>query len=227
MIGDNILRIKEKVRLSCLKVNRDPAEIRIIAVSKGRPVEDIEEALLHGISDIGENRVQEALTKYRYFAAFKQKVSYLIKWHMIGHLQKNKAKDAVKIFDLIHSIDSLDLAERVDREAAKINKIQKVLIEIKTSPEDSKSGLDPDEGVREIKEIAKLKNLSVDGLMTIAPLGYSAQGPSYYFRILRGLRDKINFCKLPILSMGMSDDFQSAIEEGANLLRIGRAIFNA
>ena len=227
MIRDNILNIKKRVELSCLKIEREPADIKIIAVSKGRTVYDIEEALLCGISDIGENRVQEALVKYRYFSTKTKANTQQVNWHMIGHLQRNKVKDAVRIFDLIHSVDSLILAEEIDREAARINKIQKVLIEIKTSPEKTKFGLDPDNAAGVIREAVNFRNLSIEGLMTIAPLSDSIQNSRPYFRMVRQLRDKIKICKLPILSMGMSDDFQIAIEEGANLLRIGRAIFNS
>lgn len=227
MIRDNILSIQESIRLSCLKIEREPADIKIIAVSKGRTVYDIEEVLLCGISDIGENKVQEALVKYRYFSTKTKANARQVKWHMIGHLQRNKVKDAVRIFDLIHSVDSLILAEEINKEAEKINKIQKVLVEIKTSPEKTKFGLDPDSATGVIREAVNLRNLSVEGLMTIAPLSDSMQSSRHYFRMVRQLRDKINICKLPVLSMGMSDDFQVAIEEGANLLRIGRAIFNS
>ncbi len=226
MIRDNISGIKERIISSCLRAQRDPLGVRVIAVSKGRPVEDIEEALACGITDIGENRVQEALYKLSLLLSDRRASQQKIRWHMVGHLQRNKAKDAVKIFDLIHSVDSLDLAGEIARQAAKINKVQNVLIEIKTSPEKTKFGLSPDTAIEVIKEAANLKSISIKGLMTIAPLSDSPQESRSYFRILRELRGKIKGWELPVLSMGMSDDFEIAIEEGADFIRLGRAIFD-
>ena len=153
-----------------------------------------------------------------------------IRWHMVGHLQTNKVKDAVKIFDLIHSVDSAHLAAEIDKQALKINKIQDILIEIKTSPEVTKSGIKPDEAIEVIKEIDKFKNINIKGLMTIAPLADDPQKARPYFRMLRELMDKINALhvtpnRLHVLSMGMTDDFEIAIEEGSTMVRLGRAIF--
>jgi pyridoxal phosphate enzyme (YggS family) len=149
---------------------------------------------------------------------------------MVGHLQANKVKYAVKLFDLIQSVDSLRLAEEINKESAKINKIQDILLEVKTSPEATKFGLMSEGAVEVIKEISRLKNIRIQGLMTIAPIVDNPQLARPYFRMLRDLRDKI--CQLPfanyhlpILSMGMTDDFEVAIEEGATMVRIGRAIF--
>lgn len=192
-----------------------PAGVTIVAVSKGRSIEEIKEAVAAGITDIGENKVQEALLKYRELPT--------IKWHMVGHLQANKVKDAVKIFDLIQSVDSLHLAQEIDKQALKINKIQDILIEIKTSPEETKFGLKPEEAIPAIKEIAKLKNINIKGLMTIAPIVDDPEKTRPYFRLLRDLRDEIN--KFQIFSMGMTDDFKIAVEEGATMVRLGRAIF--
>ncbi|MFY9402883.1 MAG: YggS family pyridoxal phosphate-dependent enzyme [Candidatus Omnitrophota bacterium] len=224
MIKDNLSRVRHEIISACSKVNQDPAKVKIVAVSKGRKLEEIEDVLSCGIFDIGESRVQEALTKHQHFT--KKSPAYPITWHLIGHLQKNKAKDAVRIFDLIHSIDSLALAEKVDKEAERINKIQRVLIEIKTSSEETKFGFSLEEARNKIRQILEFKNLKVEGLMTIAPFSSSAQATRNSFKALRELQERIDFCNLPILSMGMSDDFQIAIEEGANLVRIGRAIFN-
>jgi pyridoxal phosphate enzyme (YggS family) len=150
---------------------------------------------------------------------------------MVGHLQTNKVKEAVRIFDLIHSVDSVRLAKEIDKESAKINKIQNLLIEVKTSPEATRFGLKPDEAVRVMKEIAEFKNISIKGLMTIAPIVDNPEKTRPYFILLRELRDKINELRtmnheLTILSMGMSDDFEVAIEESSNMVRIGRAIFS-
>ncbi|MCM8795612.1 MAG: YggS family pyridoxal phosphate-dependent enzyme [Candidatus Omnitrophica bacterium] len=228
MIRDNILRIKEQISDTCVRLRRNPKEITIVAVSKGRSPQEIKEVISAGITDIGENRVQEALKKYYEL----QDISYRlpkINWHMVGHLQTNKTKDAVKTFDLIHSVDSLHLAEEINRQAAKINKIQNILVEVNTSGESSKFGLREDEVIEFIKELPRLKNLSIKGLMTIAPRVDDPSKTRPYFKALRLLRDRIYHlglnCDLTILSMGMTEDFWVAIEEGATMIRLGRAIF--
>ncbi|MCM8782788.1 MAG: YggS family pyridoxal phosphate-dependent enzyme [Candidatus Omnitrophica bacterium] len=224
MIRDNVLKIKERIREICSSTGVNPDDIRVVAVSKNRTPEEIKEVLEAGIIDIGENRVQEAFSKY-----INLKNIPFIRWHMVGHLQTNKVKDAVRIFDLIHSLDSLHLAERLNRHAEKINKVQEVLIEVKTSPEPHKFGIVP-AGVRKfIQEIIAFKNLKIKGLMTIAPYFPEPEASRSFFRTLRELKDEINqsieVIKLEILSMGMSNDFEVALQEGANMLRIGRRIF--
>lgn len=215
MIKENIAKLKTLV----------PSQVTIVAVSKGRSIEEIKEVIAAGIIDIGENKVQEAQEKY---GALKNQ---RVKWHMVGHLQTNKVKDAVKIFDLIQSVDSPHLAQEIDKQALKINKVQDILMEIKTSAEATKFGLKPEEAIAAIKEIAKLKNIKIKGLMTIAPLTDNPEKARPYFRMLRELRDKIyelrvtNY-ELRVLSMGMTDDFKIAIEEGATMVRLGRAIFS-
>lgn len=222
MIKENVPSIRGRIALVCSKINRDFNSITVVAVAKGRTSEQIKEAFEAGITDIGENRVQEALTKYYRLPK--------IKWHMVGHLQTNKVKEAVRIFDLIHSVDSLRVAKEIDKESAKINKIQDVLLEIKTSPETTKFGLKPDEAIEAIKEISGFKNIKIKGLMTIAPLVDNPEKTRPYFRKLREIRDRINELmnyELRILSMGMTDDFEVAIEEGSTMVRIGRAIFES
>lgn len=231
MIRDNALRIKERIRSACERAKRDQNSVAIVAISKGRTSEQIIEALQAGITDIGENKVQEALLKYRQLPAMNNESS-TIKWHMVGHLQKNKVKDAVKIFDLIQSVDSELLAEEIDRQAARINKIQDILLEIKTSPEDTKFGLKPDGAVEVLKRIAGLKNINIKGLMTMAPLVDNPEKAQPYFSMLRELRDKMVLLstmnhELSTLSMGMTDDFETAIQEGSTMVRLGRAIFEA
>jgi len=241
MIKENVSRIRQRILKVCSKINQDAGKITIIAVSKGRALEQIREAVEAGISDIGENRVQEALLKYNQLVGFRFSVfgsrrtpntehRTPIKWHMVGHLQTNKVKDAVKIFDLIQSIDSMRLAEEIDKEAAKINKIQDILIEIKTSPEESKFGLKADEAIKVITGLTKFKNINIKGLMTIAPIVDNPEKTRPYFRMLRELRNMINGSavmgyELGVLSMGMTDDFEIALEEGSNMVRLGRAIF--
>jgi pyridoxal phosphate enzyme (YggS family) len=236
MIRENVLRIKESISLVCSKINRDPNSVTIVAVSKGRDPEQIKDTVKVGIADIGENRVQEALTKYKNLMSDARYLTP-IKWHMVGHLQTNKVKDAVKIFDLIQSVDSLYLAAEIDKQAAKINKVQDILIEVNTSAESTKFGLDPDKLSETVTQITHLKNLNVKGMMTIAPVVDNPEKTRPCFRMLRELRDEVNkfgiwkLACLPdrqgfgILSMGMTDDFEVAIEEGSNMVRLGRAIF--
>ncbi len=221
MIRDNVLEVRKRIEAACLRAKREPSAVKLIVVTKNRSIEEIKEAHLAGVTEFGENRVQEALNKYN--AVFAEHRSS-IQWHMIGHLQTNKAKEAVKIFDLIQSVDSLRLAEEIDKQAARINKIQDILIEVKTSPEITKFGIKPDGVAEFVREVARFKNISIKGLMTIAPVVGNPEEARVYFRILRELRDKIN--PSSILSMGMSDDFEIAIEEGSDMVRIGRAIFD-
>ncbi|MEW6101431.1 MAG: YggS family pyridoxal phosphate-dependent enzyme [Candidatus Omnitrophota bacterium] len=229
MIKDNILRIKERISFVCSKIGRDPESIIIIAAAKARPLNQIQDAVAAGVSDIGENRVQEAVVKYNNLSP----AAYCLRpihWHMIGHLQSNKVKEAVRIFDLIQSVDSLHLAEGINKEAQKINKIQDILVEVNTSGESSKFGLNPQEAFETIKQILEFKNISVKGLMTIAPIADNPDKARPYFKKLRNLMEEINVRQntqgaIRILSMGMSDDFEAAIEEGANMVRLGRAIF--
>lgn len=228
-VSDNISKIKEKIACVCLKSKRDKDSITIVAVSKGRATDRIRESAQAGIVDIGENRVQEAMLKYNSSQLINHG-SQLIRWHMIGHLQTNKAKDAVKIFDLIQSVDSLRLAMEIDKQAFRIGKIQDVLIEVKTSCEESKTGLKADDLIEVIKKIATLNNINIQGLMTMAPLSGDPEETRPNFKALRELKERINESRitnrqLQILSMGMSDDFQVAIEEGSNMVRLGRAIF--
>ena len=215
MIKENIQRVNSRILSACARVKVDPGRITVICVAKGRPVSRIQEAVDLGLKHIGENRVQEALEKYKQIPD--------VKWHMVGHLQSNKIKDALKIFDLIHSVDSLSLARQIDQQAFKMNKIQDIFLEVKTSPEVRKFGFKPEmlEGVYE--EIMKFQNIQIKGLMTIAPRVDNAHETRPYFSKLRALRDQLNPGWL--LSMGMSSDFEVAIEEGADMLRLGRIIF--
>jgi len=216
MIKDNIERVKERIRASCFKTGSNPDRISIVCVTKGQPIEGISELAGLGYRDIGENKVQEALSKFKQISG--------LKWHMIGHLQTNKVKEAVRIFDLIHSVDSMNLAEEINKQALKVSKVQGILIEVKSSPEETKFGVLPADLEEIYAGAVKLSNLKVKGLMTIAPLTDNIEETRKYFALTRKLRDKIDPGWL--LSMGMSDDFEVAIEEGADIIRIGRAIFN-
>ncbi len=223
MIKDNVAKIHCQIQEACARTGRSPSEITLVAVSKNRGIEEIKEAIACGLTDIGENRVQEALLKFNILRT----PNSLLRTHMAGHLQANKVKDAIRIFDLIHSVNSLRLAEEIDKQALKINKVQDLLLEIKTSPEETKYGIAPEEAIEVIGQITKLSNIRLCGLMTIAPLVDKPEEARPYFRMLRELRDKLLTpnSQLRTLSMGMTDDFQIAIEEGATMLRLGRAIF--
>jgi len=215
MIKENILRVNERIAAVCDRIKADPRRVTIVCVTTGRPVGQILEAVDSGFRHLGENRVQEAREKYRQIPGAD--------WQMVGHLQLNKVKDALKIFSLIHSVDSVALAREINKQAAKINKIQDILLEVKTSPEVTKSGFEPDALLDVSKEILSLDNLKVKGLMTIAPVVDKAEEARQYFAELKDLRDSLNPSWL--LSMGMTDDFEVAIEEGADIIRLGRAIF--
>ncbi|MEE9315683.1 MAG: YggS family pyridoxal phosphate-dependent enzyme, partial [bacterium] len=182
-----------------------------------------EEAIAAGVNIIGESRVREAKEKY-------EKVESRVVWHLVGHLQRNKAKDAVKIFDLIHSVDSTKLAKEIDKQARKVGKIQKILIEVNVSGEESKYGLSPEGVIPFLQEVSGLPNIKVEGLMTMAPLYENPEDCRPCFKKLKELveevkTENIKNVEMTYLSMGMSNDFEVAIEEGSNMVRIGRAIF--
>lgn len=224
-ISRNIAEIRRILLEFSLKAGLSGREITIIAVTKGRTAQEIKDVIACGITDIGENKVQEAVVKYDAL------ISQRLKWHMIGHLQTNKVKEAVRIFDLIQSVDSARLAEEINRQASRINKIQDVLVEVNICAEPSRFGVSPDEAPGFMEKISALSNIRIKGLMGIAPLLAHPEESRPYFRILRELFVKINGLNLlnyepRILSMGMSDDFTAAIEEGANMIRLGRAIFS-
>lgn len=222
-VKDNLETINKKIKEAALKVNRDPQEIKLVAVTKTATLEQIKEAINEGVKIIGENKVQEAKGKY-------QVLTTEVKWHLIGHLQTNKVKYAVEIFDLIHSVDSIKLAKEIDKRSVQFKKIIDVLIEVNISGEKTKYGYNPEKVEAFLKEISEFSGIRVRGLMTIAPISKNKEEVRPYFRRLRELseriRDKnIKNIKMDYLSMGMTDDFEIAIEEGANIVRIGRGIF--
>ena len=195
-----------------------------MAVSKTIPSNRVKEAIDAGVTILGENYIQEAREKINVLS------SYAVSWHFIGHLQSNKAKYAVKLFDLIHAIDSLKLARELDKQAKKISKIQQVLIQVNIGEESSKSGVYKQDTIELIEAISLLENLSVKGLMTMPPFFNAPEKVRPFFADLRTLRDHIknaNITNITMdeLSMGMTGDFEAAIEEGATLVRIGTAIF--
>lgn len=193
----------------------------IVAVTKNMSIPKIIEALEAGICDIGENRVQEASTKYGAIKASFPNV----RWHMVGHLQTNKVKAALLMFDVIQSVDSFHLALEINKRASKP---QEIFIEVNTSGEDSKYGVNPSDALELIRSISKLTNIKIGGLMTLGPLTQDKEKIRESFRTLRRLRDEIQaagFSQVKHLSMGMSSDYPLAIEEGSDIIRIGRAIF--
>ena len=222
MIADNLKDATLRISRCCEKSGRAIPSVKLICVTKETDIVQIEEVFSLGVKDIGENRVQDAASKHR-------SIGDRINWHLIGHLQTNKVKDAVKIFSLIHSVDSLRLAEEISKEAKKIGKTQGVLIQVNASGEESKFGIKPKDVINFFKEAALYPNISISGLMTIAPEVDDPEKARPFFRKLRELRDELQDLKLTAhslqLSMGMTNDFEVAIEEGATMVRIGRAIF--
>lgn len=220
-IRENYRKITDDIGHSAASSGRDPSEIRIIAVTKTHPVETVQAAIDCGIQLFGENRIQEA----------RQKIPELsgdFSFHLIGHLQSNKAREAVELFDLIHSIDKLSTVAKVNREAERIQKVQDVLVQVNTSFEESKSGVKPEETAELCSQISKLDNISLRGLMTIGPFTSDIGKIRNSFRMLKKLQDDIYRTRsltLTELSMGMSSDYTIAIEEGATMVRVGSAIF--
>ncbi|MDD5255729.1 MAG: YggS family pyridoxal phosphate-dependent enzyme [Candidatus Omnitrophica bacterium] len=228
MFIENYREVSQRIAAAARRAGSSPEKVTLVAVSKGRSVAEVKGAIDAGIADLGENRLQEAQLKYN--AILSTQYSIRPKWHLVGHLQTNKAKDAVRIFDLIHSVDSLRLAEEIDKQAARIGKVQDILIEVKTSPEESKYGIAPQELPKLLPGVCALQHLRVKGLMTIAPLVDDPEKARPYFKMLKGLFDTANTQltidqRLSTLSMGMTDDFEAAIEEGATMVRLGRALF--
>jgi pyridoxal phosphate enzyme (YggS family) len=221
MIAENIKHLREGIAAKCAEFQRNPQEIRLIAVSKFFGVDAISESNRLGITDFGENKAQELRDKYEILG---DKVT----WHFIGTLQRNKVKYVVKAASFIHSVNSAVLAEEISKEANKLNKIQKILLEVNTSLEDSKSGLvDSIEVIDLAKKCSTLSNIELVGLMTMAPFTDDENRIRQSFSDLSKLKDEINKngFDLSQLSMGMTNDYEIAIEEGATMLRIGSAIF--
>ena len=214
-IEQNVQNLQQRIATACEKAGRSPDEVTLVAVSKTVQASPIETAFNAGVRDFGESRVQEAKLKIEQLQKLKPRIT----WHMLGHLQTNKAKTAADIFDIIHSVDSLKLAETLNDCSPKRLPI---LIQANVSAEASKGGFALSEVNEAVRQIGRLPNLEIQGLMTIAPWVDNAEDVRPIFRQMRQLRDALG---LRHLSMGMSDDFEVAIEEGATLVRIGRAIF--
>lgn len=223
MISENLQAVKERIRQAAERVSRNDRDIKLICVTKGATVQQIEEALAAGVTEIGESYVQDAEKKFK-------SIEFRANWHLIGHLQTNKAKEAARIFDFIHSVDSLKLAEEISRRSAGQRDPKRILIEVKTSEEATKFGVLPEHTLPLVERISELPNVRVTGLMTIAPFSENPENSRPYFQRLKKLSlliavKRIKNVNMEYLSMGMSQDFEVAIDEGANMLRIGRAIF--
>ncbi len=220
-IYENIENVRQKISLSAKKSGRKESDITLIGVSKTKPVDLIKEAVDGGVCELGENRVQEVLEKF-------DKIQNA-NWHLIGHLQKNKVKYIVDKAEYIHSVDSLELAKEINKQAEKIGKIQKVLIQVNVSGEESKFGVKPEAVLPLCNGIKDFKNIKVKGLMTIAVKDATETELREVFGGLRKIFEKINIENIDMehLSMGMSGDYEIAIEEGATMVRVGTGIFGS
>jgi hypothetical protein len=225
-VSDNLAVIRDRVRSACVRAGREPSGVRLVGVTKTVPVERIREGVRAGIRILGENYVQEARAKIGTLAQTD------ISWHLIGHLQSNKAKPAVELFDWIHTVDRVSLARALDRQAQKLEKKISVLIQVNVGDEESKSGVGPDGLFDLFGELSHMDGLHVRGLMALPPYFEDPERVRPYFRMLASLLQRIRDRSaspgdLTELSMGMSHDFEEAVEEGATLIRIGTALFGS
>jgi pyridoxal phosphate enzyme (YggS family) len=228
MMKDNLINLREEIREVCDRIGREPKDVALIGVTKYSTVDKVQEGILAGLTDIGENRVQDAREKFPQLG----ELSHRVRKHMIGHLQTNKVKHAVELFDMIQSVDSEKIALEIDKQAGRIGKTMDVLLQVNTAGEEQKSGISPEAAPDLAGYISGLENLRLQGLMTMAPLTEDETLIRKTFRDLRLLSETIGRqmsgqprVQMKYLSMGMSDDYKIALEEGSNMIRIGRAIF--
>ncbi len=225
MLSKNLQQVEENIALACEKAGRKREEVTLVAVSKTKPVSVLFEAYGIGVRDFGENKVQEICEK-------RESLPSDIRWHMIGHLQRNKVKHIIRDVALIHSVDTYRLAEEINIHAKKIKRIVPILIEVNIAGEATKFGVDAEETMQLAEEISKLDNLRVKGLMAVAPYVENAEDNRHYFQKIRELsvdiaRENIDNVSMGVLSMGMTGDYTVAIEEGATIVRVGTGIFGA
>lgn len=223
MIRENLRTVEDRIQAACRQCGRNREEVQLIAVSKTKPVEMLEEAYACGCRDFGENKVQELVDKY-------ERLPKDIRWHMIGHLQRNKVKYIVDKVSLVHSVDSLRLAEEISRQAEKKQTELDILVEVNIAQEESKFGTSRAEAAQLVEEIAKLPCIHVKGLMTIAPFVEHPEENRKYFRQIKELsvdieKKNIDNVSMSVLSMGMTNDYMVAVEEGATMVRVGTGIF--
>ncbi len=225
-IAENISSVREKIKSSAMLSQRDCDDIKLIAVTKTKPVEMMKEALARNVVDFGENKPQEIVSKYPEFEGDG------VRWHLIGHLQKNKVRHIIDKVFLIHSVDSYELALEIDKRAKKIDKVQDILIQVNISGEESKSGVSPSDAETLCRQISELENVRIKGLMTISVKGFDETDNLDVFSRLKELANKIDDLKLKNvsmeeLSMGMTNDYPEAIMAGSTMVRVGTAIFGA
>ena len=225
MVAENLVQVQKNIEESCKKVNRDPGEVTLIAVSKTKPVEMLQEAYDAGARVFGENKVQEIMDKY-------DRLPSDIQWHMIGHLQRNKVKYIIDKVAMIHSVDSVRLAEEIHKESVKKGLVTQILLEVNVAEEESKFGFHVEEVEDALKQIQELSGVCVRGLMTIAPFVDNPEDNRPVFQKLNKLyvdmkTKNIDNDTMNILSMGMTGDFEVAVEEGATMVRVGTGIFGA
>lgn len=222
-IKENLEQIKENIKKACIKSGRNPDEVTVLAVTKTIDADRINEAVALGITDLGENRVQEFLSKY-------ELVKGNVRWHIIGHLQSNKVKYIADKVCMIHSVESISLAKEIERQCAKIDKVMDILVEINVSGEESKSGISPDEAESFIREVSRFPHVRVKGLMTMAPFDAENDELHQIFSNLYKISVDISSKKLDnvimeCLSMGMTGDYIVAVEENSTIVRIGTGLF--
>ncbi|NLN79717.1 MAG: YggS family pyridoxal phosphate-dependent enzyme [Armatimonadetes bacterium] len=217
-IYENLRAVEDRIDKAARKSGRSREDVTLVTVTKTRSVEQIKEVIACGATDLGENYVQEAKDKF-------SQITDPVRWHMIGHLQRNKARHAVEFCSLIHSVDSLELARQIGRQAEAVGRRMDVLIEVKISSEATKFGVEPDDALELVSKIAQVSGVKLCGLMGMAPFELDPLETRPYFKSLKELWDKLPDEQRIYLSMGMTSDFEVAIEEGANMVRIGTAIF--
>ncbi len=223
MLKDDLKNVEQRVEEACRRAGRSRDEVTLIAVSKTKPIELLREAYAEGVRDFGENKVQELVTKM-------EQMPGEIRWHMIGHLQRNKVRQIIDQVSLIHSVDTYRLAEEINIQAKKRGRIIPILVEVNIAGEESKFGTSAEDAMLLVEEIAKLENVRIKGLMTVAPFVADAEENRPYFRKIRQLsvdiaNKNIDNVSMQILSMGMTGDYEVAIEEGATMVRVGTGIF--
>lgn len=224
-IKENLQQVQKRIEAAATRAGRDSDEIKLVAVTKTRGIEEIKEAVEAGIVDLGESRVQELRDKY-------DNISQKINWHMIGHLQRNKVKYIMRMerCNLIHSMDSMRLAKKINKRAGMADRVMNVLVQINVAGDENKFGLKPEETIQYLKDVSEFENLQVKGLMTMVPYVEDTEEVRPYFRQLKELFEEAKRAEIPNiemqeLSMGITNDFEVAIEEGATIVRVGSAIF--
>jgi hypothetical protein len=225
VIAERVATVRERIARSASRAGRGEGEVTLVAVSKTHPPEEIREAFAAGVRDFGENKVQEAEKKVSALADLREKG---LRWHMVGHLQANKARKAVALFDRIHSIDDVELAPRLEKAAAERKKVARVLLQVDLAHEDTKFGLEEARVFPALEALRAMKSVRVEGLMVFPPYEADPERVRPFFRRLRELRDQARARQLLLgddLSMGMSHDLEVAVEEGATLVRVGTAVF--